>query len=324
MRDCIRISKKGFFFTLIGLFMIILFVSMIHSTKSTKYTTKSIVIANRLQTLNNFISDVEKDLEREMFIGGFRTFLSLHNHIRETEGFLTDMDSTFFEVFINGSINSTPISLMEQEGIGADFNSWMDRINEEATKFSVSVAAAPSNMELFHVTPWTVRLSLNVTFNFTDTRELAKWTISKNYIYDFPIEGFEDPIYTVYTEGKITYIVNNSRFSQFVDEDNVTTNLTLTLNNSLYTASDTAPSYLMRFVGNLSDSLLGIESFVNLEQLNTQNIPVRNKTLIDYIYFNDSNMPDDWCIIQNMPDWFRIDKSHASEYDVDDLDKKDC
>jgi hypothetical protein len=98
----------------------------------------------------------------------------------------------------------------------------------------------------------------------------------------------------------------------------------LQLNNSYYVASTTAPSYLMRFEGDLSNSSLGIESLVNLEELNKQNIPVVNKTLVDYIYFNSTNNPTEYCNVQNMPDWFRIDQAHASFYDITGLDKDSC
>jgi hypothetical protein len=318
-------GRRGYFFSIVAIFMIILFISMIAARDKFRYTEKSLVVSNRVHTINNFIRDFESDLDREMYIGGFRTFLSIHRYMRQSEDFLDDVDQTFFEMFVNGTYNGTIIELLREEGVSSDLMSWKDRVNEEAAKMNIRVDIAPRSLELVQVTPWIIRANLHMDVNVSDIRGLAMWTFNKTYSHDFEIEGFEDPLYTIYTEGKITYLVNRTRFTSFVHPvTNSTYNLSYHINETMYRESGTAPSYLMRFEGNLSNSTVGIESIVDFLQFNKQNIPVRNKTQVDYLYFNTASHPPEYCNIQNMPYWFRIDQDHAAAYGIDTLEKENC
>jgi hypothetical protein len=62
----------------------------------------------------------------------------------------------------------------------------------------------------------------------------------------------------------------------------------------------------MRLEGNLSNSVYGIESLVNLEEFQEQEVPIKSRSVVDYIYFGTQSIDD--CKIKNMPSWFMLDK----------------
>ncbi|MBT3464803.1 hypothetical protein HOD20_02805 [archaeon] len=317
-------NKKGVFFTFVGLFFIIVFITIIFSKNQNHYTEKSLVISTRLNTINNFIIDLEKDLDRELFIGGYRALLSLNTHVRNEEGFIDNLDEVFTNILINGTYNDSEFVIMTQSGQGADFKSWNQRINEEANKLNIITNFEVNDVQLYHSSPWNVVISINLSLLIEDSKQLAKWNYTKTYEKEISILGFEDPLYSISTLDKVTNLINYSASPDFVnDATNDTAVLVNHLNNSIYITSTNGPSFLMRFVGNLSPSEFGIESLVDLVKLNQQSIVLRNSSVVDYLYFNE-NVTSDWCSVQNMPDWFRIDKSHGSDYEIDILEKKSC
>jgi len=127
-------------------------------------------------------------------------------------------------------------------------------------------------------------------------------------------------MYVVETEDKVSNLVNVTPNQDFVDEaDNNNTEVLEThLLQGYYVESTEAPSYLMRFSGNFSPSQFGIESMVNLDDLDKQSIPVLERSVIDHIYFSTESTTD-YCNIKDMPSWFRIDSNHLDDYEVTNL-----
>ncbi|MBU3942271.1 MAG: hypothetical protein KKF74_05140, partial [Nanoarchaeota archaeon] len=66
-----------------------------------------------------------------------------------------------------------------------------------------------------------------------------------------------------------------------------------------------------------SDSPYGIESLVNLEEFQAQEVPIRDRSVVDYIYFGDQTTTN--YNIQDMPSWFKLDKEHLATYECEGL-----
>ncbi len=319
-----KIGKKGVFFTFIALFIIILIVAIVSTKQRFRYTEKSNAIATRIRTMNGFIEDYEKDIQRELFIGGYRALVSMNSYIRQIQTYIQDFNNIYTEIFVNGTANSTSMELMRQEGQGASLNSWLERINEEASELNINVQIKVNEVYMEHISPWQIRLNVNLTSYIYDSKGLASWNITKKYSEDFSILGFEDPLYTVGTSDKITVLINQTPDLDFVDDStNDTTVLMNHIENSYYINNTLAPSFLMRFSGNLSSSVYGIESIVNPEEMSAQLGSYKTRSLIDYIYFGNQTTTD-YCSFQNMTYWFRLDDDHLEIYQVEDLEKTSC
>jgi hypothetical protein len=318
-------SKKGIFFTFIAIFIVILIIAVVSTRETYRYREKSNAISSRVNTMNDFVDDFEKDLERELFIGGYRALISLNAYTRMTQNYIPDIDSTFAEIFINGTANGTAMDLMQQESQGAYFNSWLQRINEESDRLNIDAFVFVNKVELVQNSPWTVSLLLNATVSINDSKGIASWNFNKIYSKEFTILGFEDPIYTIGTEDKVTNLINTTPNSDFVNDGTKDASvLSNHLTNSYYFASNKSPSFLMRFSGNFSGSQNGIESMINLEKLAAQGIGYKPKPIIDYIYFGNITTAFDLCNVSSMPSWFRIDTDHEEDYEIDLLNSTTC
>jgi hypothetical protein len=323
-----EMNKKAVFFTFIAIFVVILIVAVVSTKSSYRYRERSASLLTRVKTMNSFISDLEKDLDREMFIGGYRALLGMNSYIRENENYVEDLNQVFSAIFVNGEVNGTVIEIMKQKDSdiekGADMTSWLARVQEEADNLNIDIDIEVIQTKIEHISPWKVNLSLNLTLNLQDKKGLAYYAFNKVYSKEFIIIGFEDPIYIVETRDKVTNIINKSDTLDFVnDTNNDTTALETHLLLSHYIESTSAPSYLMRITGNLSPSPYGIESLVNLEALDTQGIAIEKKSLVDYIYFSNQTT-NDFCNVTDMPSWFRIDDNHLVVYEIDKLKKSGC
>jgi len=85
-----------------------------------------------------------------------------------------------------------------------------------------------------------------------------------------------------------------------------------------FAAGNNGPDIFLRLEGKLSSSQQGIESFINLPELEELGIPVKtNQISIDYLYFSDENYIG--YPVRGLPEWFRIDATHGSKYNLTEL-----
>ena len=94
-------NKKGIFFTLLVIAILFLFTisyTLYSDIKSREAVTK------RVETMNNFVFSFEKDLERQLYISGFRIIIIVEKRIIDTGSYINNFDSTFNEIFFYGTI----------------------------------------------------------------------------------------------------------------------------------------------------------------------------------------------------------------------------
>ena len=169
----------------------------------------------------------------------------------------------------------------------------------------------------YQETPWDVKVNIFGNLELIDNKGLASWNTSLNVTSVISIIDFEDPLYTIKSSGKFTNKIIMSNITDFVTGGDAS-NLIDHANNSWYIASNTSPSYLMRFAGNFSPSDQGIESIINIDTLQfvAPEIYVAGISSVDYIYFGNSSAPN--CKVNETKDdldWFRLDNDHLSVYE---------
>jgi hypothetical protein len=254
----------------------------------------------------------------------------MNAYIRMIQGYINNTDAVFSEILINGTANGTAMDLMKQETTeyikGADFSSWLIRMNQESEKLNIRVNVTVNKVNLEQTSPWNVSVILNATVNVADTKQLASWSFNKIYSKEFSILGFEDPLYTVETEDKMTNVINMTPDLDFVNDSTRNSGVLNThFLNSYYVNSPTAPSFVMRFSGNLSASPFGIESMVDVSKYYSQFGYYKARSVIDYIYFGNQT-PTIYCNVTGMSSLFRIDDSdnHLTLYEINLLNKTVC
>lgn len=304
-------NKKGIFFTLVVIAAISLF--LMSYTFYRNYSDRSST-HDRISSLNTFIFSIEQNLERQIFISGFRALFIMQTESVEDGTYIQNATYSINELFFNGTYNGLNQSLIMN---GAKFSDIQEEVQIKANKVNAEIYLSNPSIYLTQSDPWNVDIVFTVNVNARDQGNLVSWNKTQTYISKVPIENFEDPIYPLSTGGVITNKIKKTPFSSFSNGSDVT-NLNNHTSNKYYKSSTQAPSYLNRLQGSGVASEFGIESFVYIPQLSNQGISIQSKSIVDYIYFSSNNPVS--CRITGTPSWFRIDQVHITDYNLTGLE----
>ncbi len=300
-----ELNKKGMFFTLATIALLSLFFA---SYTVYSYTENRETINNRITTMNNFVLAVDEDLPRKLYIAGFRIIFLFEKEITQTGKYITNLNTTFEEAFFNGTINTESQELLNK----VTFSEIENALNENAQKVNVNLQMLNPTITISQESPWEIKMTLNTNLIIEDQNHMAIWDRNATVETFIPIENLEDPLYIINTQGLIAQKINQTPYKNFIDGSDVT-NLTDHLENSYYINSTSAPSFLDRLQGINSPNKNGIESLVHLQKLSNQGITVKDKTIVDYIYFSNNNPTATH--ISNMESWVKLDNEHINIYD---------
>jgi len=297
-------NKKAQVFTLIAIALIgLMFVSF----ELFSVVKDRNVVKTRIETMESFLFSIEENLERQMFISGFRViFLSL-NEIVITGNYVSNFDDVFRDSFFE-----FPGAIDDPNGIlnGVTYDDLETSLNEKAKKINVEIVLSNPVVSVSQEDPWNVKFVLTVDFTMQDKAGLATWEKQQVVTAYVPVEGFNDPVYTKETGAKVSQKITKTTYDEF----NSVADLLDHVDNSYYAANSDAPSFLQRLEGDLTADVNGngIESFVDTSYLSEQGVPITVKSTVDHIYFSASNPSN--AGVTGMPSWFRIDVNHEGKY----------
>jgi hypothetical protein len=257
--------------------------------------------------MDDFIFSFEKNLKRDIYAFGFRTIFLAEEKITSTGQYISDFNGFVEEAFFNATVDGQGSDIL----IGVNYNDLLDTINEKAGKMNIMVSFSNPQISVSQTDAWNVLFVLSFDLNLSDKANLSSWNKRENIMAFVEIEGFEDPLYLLNTNGKVINKINKTVYQPFegdVDE------LLLHTKKGFYIASDSAPSFLDRLQGETEPDLQGIESLVYLPKLSSEGISTKTKSVVDYIYFSSDNPGSQQ--ITGMPSWFRLDDAHRDDYGV--------
>lgn len=312
-------KKKGFIYMSVVLVFLAIMMSVFY-TREVFSGEQADIITSRIKTMNSFVEDLSVDADRAGYISGFRALLSLEEYISTQGVFLTDVESSFKEAFYNGTIgNYTPMIMID-----SSFSEYIQRVNQKVGEIGINIIWEVTDLRLSQSDPWTVVVDIDSNITVNDARGLASWTFNKTLQSSVSIYNLKDPLYSVNTLGRVESFIQKTNITEFV-VNNQTDNLIEHIENSYYRESSSAPSFIMRFEGDLSSSSNGIESLVDISFLEKQEdiIVKYDRSIVDYIYFG-SQTTNNSCSVQNMPSWFEIDDNHIIDYEIDELSYSSC
>ncbi len=310
----VELGRKGFFYLFVT--VIFLLVVLILVKLRTPSLDSFEAVQARVKTMNDFIRDFNNDASKASYIAGYRALLAMEEELSLTGSFFQDADEAFLEAFYNGTINGKNKSVLEN----SSFSHYLASVNSIAGRIGISLDSK-ATISLYQEDPWSITVKVVLNNNVTDLKGLASWSYQHQVLTRLSILSLRDPLYVVGTLGRVPNTIRASNYSYFINDTNDandTTNLLSHLNKSLYIASPSAPSYLMRMEGNFSNSTFGIESLVNIPKLQDQRLEVKNNaSLVDYLYFGSAPNQSLCYPIINTPSWFKIDKQHLKTYEID-------
>ncbi|MBW2983809.1 hypothetical protein KY361_01735 [Candidatus Woesearchaeota archaeon] len=313
--EMIKLHKKGMYFTLMTIAFLIIFVFIFMIPGYKRLGEEMMVIEMRVDSMNDFIKDLERDTERGLYISSYRALLALEEYVIINGEFLDDTKSSFKEALLNGTVQGISSSLM----MASTFPNWIEKIEGKASRFNIDANITVNNVSVYQDDPWNVKVSAYLIFSIKDATDIASWDREERTETSISIMDFEDPLYIVSSFGRTTNVINKTGF-----EGNYTykiggtwnvTNLLTHLENSYYAANPDAPSFLMRFENDLGSSPYGIESFVDLRKLSDYGLEIYDESsVIDYHYWDGDDNGD--YRINFTPSWFKLDAGHLAKYNV--------
>ncbi|MFP4567369.1 MAG: hypothetical protein ACLFN8_00340 [Candidatus Woesearchaeota archaeon] len=271
-------GKKGYYFSLTVLILLILIYVYFTAQKEPGYTKQAQITEQRLQEVNRIINLIEQDSATGLKIATFRSILTLNDNMSATNNYIDrgNFDKLMQELILNASISQEKKPLMENHSI----INWQNNTERLLTDMSLNAEFQESHAKLTQTSPWYITAHYNTTILIEDGFTKSTWNKTINTKIDISITDFYDPLYSINTQGqrKITRKPND------VDLDN----LSEIINQEYYTASNKSPSFLQRFQNpdNFTPSNytgVGIESLTDLTNTLT---PPTGKPIIDSIYFN--------------------------------------
>jgi len=312
-----KMNKKAIFFTILAISLLSLFI--------VSYSVYSFVqnregIDRRIKTLNSFVSSLEKDVPRKLYISGYRIIFLFNERIVETGDYINNIDAKFSEAFFDGEIEGVDYRTGEDQFgellYGSTYSDIVDKINEKAKSLNVEVKFNNPTIEITQDDPWHVKVSLKSDLLIQDKGKLAKWEKASVLSAYIPIESFEDPLYIKNTNAMIVNKFKQTTYALPILGNDLLNHA----ENSYYIAHADAPSFLQRLKGDLSADPYGngIESLVNTHELSSiqdilliHGITVQDKCIIDYVYFDPSNNPE---ITATYNDWIKLCGDHSGVY----------
>lgn len=254
----------------------------------------------RVSTMESFLFSLEENLDREVYITGFRTLFLAQDTVTKKGQFIPDVDSFFEEAFFNGTISGNVSDILE----GATYSDMIQFIKQRGESVNVNTSISNPELSVFHEDAWNIAVLFSFNLTMKDNAGVASWNKKEEIKSLISIEGFEDPLYIVNSNGKVFYSINKSSGESLVNH----------LENHVYQEDSDAPSFLDRLEGKTEANVNGIESLVDLEEFSKQGLETKDKSAVDHIYFSSSN-PDTSNIL-GMPSWFKLDADHITKYNA--------
>jgi hypothetical protein len=302
------LNKKGVVFTLIAIALLSLFMA---SYSVYSFVVDRTGVDSRVETMNRHVFSLEEDFSRKLYISSFRIIFIYEKRIAETGSYISDVDSTFEEALFNGTILGVADESEQSLLSGVLFEDIVEELDSEAEKINLDFNFTNPSVSIGQADPWNVLVNITGQFQIEDRGGLASWNRTASILAYIPIESFEDPIYVVNTNGLVPRRFNQSIYL-FSSSD--LSNLTSHLEGKYYVASNLAPSFIDRLEGDFSADPNGIESLVYLPDLAAQGIALKDKSVVDYIYFSSSNPSANQIV--GMPSWFKLESNHYATYNL--------
>jgi len=336
-----KIGRKGQVFTLIAIAIItLLFVSF--SVYSTLRSREA--INERVKTMDSFLFSVEEDLERQMYIVGYRliilaqdkiikgdtteTYFNSQDKILKPEGYIDNIQKLLEDNFFDTShlteddlfYGVRRIDLIELND---------DSVNEKAEKMNIHVDTDNYNIVIEQDDSWHIKITFEFDLVMEDESGLARWEKRENIITKIPIENFVDPLYLKNTNiqaEKIKKAPDCTSTSSVDPDPCVDSNGNIKASDvskileyaeeGYYSQHDDAPSFLMRLQGMTGADANGIERLIDVRKLPQEVVSANEgKSIVGHEYFDLNGEPG--CKIDGITyNWFRIDVAHLDKYGV--------
>ncbi|MEM7815503.1 MAG: hypothetical protein QXN71_00075 [Candidatus Aenigmatarchaeota archaeon] len=241
----IKRFQKGQMYSAIAILImipIVVFVAYyITASQNIKLGVTEKVIADQQQQVAKGIED---DFERAMKISGRRALLSAVNKVVISGSFLDNSTLRIGELMLNSTIYGNPSILMANNTLGE----WKSRIISQNHSFNIDVNF--TNLTVKNYDGMHIEVSMILTLNVSDKLNISRIdrVLDKKVLVS--VEGLEDPVYTLSTEGYVKKTIRSYPYPYFTRKFQGTINSGNCSGNSTYDVNDPNPGYKIVIIQN--------------------------------------------------------------------------
>ena len=329
MGAVIGMKKKGIFFTFIAIAIMAVFILVFTPQADVSLSKDTQAVAARISSIDSYVNDLQNNyFETILRSVSYKAVLSLIFYMNETGSFLPNLNSAFYEVAMNGTINNVPIDTITGKPFMEDnfLSNWSNKITETAQDtLNVNTTIRILNASISQTSPWGIDSIMTV--NFAVKSSIASWEKNSTVTTTFGIEGLPDPYYLVNTDG--TY-VNHVKKSTVEFNQWSITKVREHIRNGTYVhwQYSKAPSFLMRFTNTITNSsCCGIESLADPNKITPSD---QSRSYADYMFWGPSNIPCSEIYNITNPStggglwdefrYFKLDINHTIMYNITEQD----
>ncbi len=305
---------KGIFYSIIAILFITPLVMItlanlnFYQTKSETITTN--IVGNKLAA---YSKSIDSDIPRAMDIMAKRSISAAIAYV-ETEGKpVNNSAASLSELITNGTLYGNVSS--------ADFTvaSWASLVKQKGELYGFETDVRVLNISFFSVDSYTVGVEITLSVNATNPAAAMELYRIYNRSVPVSIEGFNDPLYTLKTNGVLKRTIRAPNFTV-----SGVANFDIAVSRQLYMPSSEGPGFLDRLEGrlrasgtyNTTSSVTGLESVVYIPSMQANGVAIKQgQTTIDYLYFDTASYPG-LQVNQSSYNWLKIDGVHASTYNI--------
>ncbi|MEM5834341.1 MAG: hypothetical protein QXQ69_00650 [Candidatus Aenigmatarchaeota archaeon] len=311
---------KGLIYTIISVLIVASVVAILLTYLNISYSLRKDAAEKIISDqLHYFAKNIEEDIERALRISAKRALIAAVDNVT-LGGKPFEQGKAIekiFELAQNGTLEGSRNDIMYNNSI----TYWMEEIEKKANK-TFKFKLNTSEIEIKPFDSFNILFRINFTINISDNTETIRIYRNGQKEVLISIEGLEDPLAPLYTNGRYRKTIWKCPFeSNHTYQDSSGNyhfeNLANDAENGYFHSSLYGPSFLDRLEGRLvanyqSSMLIGLESFVNIQKLKALGIePQPNRTVVDFLYWNSSIRSEDlscyWINNPDVPNWFRID-----------------
>ncbi|MFH1107321.1 MAG: hypothetical protein V1787_05495 [Candidatus Micrarchaeota archaeon] len=308
---------RGLVYSVITLLLLVpVFMFLAAYLQMEQSKDEATVLKIRGDEIGNYAESIALDVPRILDMTSKRALIAALNYIDVNGTTLDDAKLRVEELMLNRTIYGSNSSFMTSSSL----SDWAERMEAIGLLYALQTNVSVLWLDVLPHDSFALNISLRIGVNITD----AIGSVRIRRVYEeyelLPLEGFEDPLYPLNTNGfiKRTIAEADGTVSGPAAVDNATL-------NKWYMPSEDGPSFLDRMEGrvflsqryaDMSPYTIGLEGFVSLPEISAAGITVdTNKTVVDHLYFNSTHY-DAWPVEDSALGWMKLDDAHAALYGV--------
>lgn len=318
-------NKKGMLFSIMAVILIAFFISSIPPPQEAFIGDNGPDLL-KVESLNSLILDLDSAYLDSLLVAISEQAINASiEYVYRKEDNVIDVDETFFDVLINGTIED---DIYLQNALPERMDELADFIYlVEGVDFVYNI----HNVELYQQDVWDLEVVLNMSYAIKSNVAVWGRTILVNSTVD--IRGFQDPLLKRLGVNRTinNFFEDNVETNWYSEPENIWTydRFKEMFSSSLVAPSTGAPDFLDRLRGDFdSDSVYGYEGFLNASDVDTLiSLGVDVDMHVDHLYdekkyayiFDDS----DTGYLQDFkkpPYEFLIHDSRLNDYNLCDKD----